>query len=516
LVAGGSGASVTVKGGESAGSSSSGATSAKTFAELTEDEKRRFLEIQKKDEEESRSQWGDGTYEKKIRYQKTESTAVAGAGVNVNAGGASSEWSGGVAVRAGEASGTTAHVNRGPTFTVGSSETGGAAVVRNEYQSRGTSSSDASSSSVHAGSSGGVTSSAAGGAGRVTTGSSAVHGVYDGSYGAAHFGETESASGSSSFHAESSGGGAASRFGAGQSSSSSSSGGSSNVAGHYGGSSNVAGGAAWSSSAGGRTASSEVRTSHEERRPYESRDGLASFHETENSHVVNTTWDDGGPPKTYVRSQWRTNDNGHVRNGSSSRVEDGLLDYREAIVGKMNAGGATNVVSNIPGDDSDLSVSATAAERNGHGFRQAKVDETETVQRWRTVDGKLYRVKNADDWDALIAKGGSTEVYEGQEYEPQNYARPTSAGDDVRRGQGQVDDGKFKLYTRFKRDTETEKCGPTRCATVKCKIGPLSKDQEVWLSFRSRAWVSTLKKVNAARGFSIFFFFSFCDARFRF
>jgi len=182
-------------------------------------------------------------------------------------------------------------------------------------------------------------------------------------------------------------------------------------------------------------------------------------------------------------------------------VEDGLLDYREAI-DKMNAGGGrTNVVSNIPGDDSDLSVSVTGGRQQNQGFRQTMVDESETVQKWRTVDGKLYRVKNADDWDALIAKAGtgSTEVYEGEEYGPQNYVRPTtpSAGD-VR--QQQQTDGQFKLYTRFRRDAAaTKKCGPTRCATVKCKIGPLSKDQEVWLSFMSRAWVSTLKKVTITK-----------------
>jgi hypothetical protein len=220
-----------------------------------------------------------------------------------------------------------------------------------------------------------------------------------------------------------------------------------------------------------------------------------SFHESERSHVINTTWDSsGGSPKTYLKNQWRTNDDGYVRNGSSTHVEDGLLDYHEAIK-KMSTGGVTNVISNIPGDDSDLSVSlSSATERQNQGFRQTKMDESETVQKWRTVDGKLYKVNNVDDWNSLISKGASTEVYEAQDFSPQNYRKPNNNKNNNPRDQ-EVD-GKFKLYTRFKRDTQMKKCGPTRCATIKCKIGPLSKDQEVWLSFRSRAWVDTLKKVK--------------------
>lgn len=224
---------------------------------------------------------------------------------------------------------------------------------------------------------------------------------------------------------------------------------------------------------------------------------FTTFHTSENSHVVNTTWDGIGLPKTYENKQWRTNDNGYVRNGSSSNVQDGVLDYQGAI-NKMNINGVINVVSNIPGDDSDLSVSvqqgSAVTERQNQGFRQTKIDETETVQKYRTVNGKLFKVNNIDDWNALLSKDVSTEVYEAQDYRPQEYRKPpknrnntTSAPQDV--------DGKFKLYTRFKRDTQTKKCGPTRCVTVKCKIGPLSKDQQVLLNFRSRAWVNTLKKV---------------------
>lgn len=630
------GASITVKGESTSSSSSSNKvlTGGKTFAELTEEEKRRILEIQRKDEEESKSQWGDGAYEKKVRYQnsKSESTVITG-GAGRTGGGNSEALAGSTSsvtnrgpkftvglsetggvvlnehsssksestvvtgngrAQSGGYSGTsgtssssaTNAVNRGPTFTVGSYETSGGA-VRNEHESRGTSS---SGSTIYTGSSQGSTSWNAGAAGHggAEGGSSTIrggagvrhddhshYGSTDGVYGAAHFAETAESSSSgvnvagkdfrggsssSSAHRESSGGnfaaaGGTSQFGGGSTYRESSVSmektetrfGSESEAARRGGSAsssmNFGSGSSSSSNTGsdfrgwslsgnsshvageqsGSWGTSGEQSHGNNKWSYENRDGagrtananqgsvggagwqyssagaglqggknFTSFHESQNSHVVNTTWDDRGPPKTYVKNQWRTNDDGYVRNGSSTHVEDGLLDYRETVR-RMNTGGV-NVVSNIPGDDSDLSVTASSG-RQDQGFRQAKVDETVTVQKWRTVDGKLYRVNNADDWNALTAREGSTEVYEAQDYYPQDYRKPAVAqngGSD----KAQDVDGKFKLYTRFKRDTATKKCGPTRCATVKCKIGPLSKDQEVWLSFRSRAWVNTLKKVK--------------------
>lgn len=666
LISSGLGASATIKGESTISRSNTVLTGTKRFEELTEEEKKRFLEIQKKDEEESKSQWGDGSYEKKIRYQnsKSESNVVTGNGRISE----SNEGSGS----------SINNVNGGPTFTVGSSAgTGG--IIRNEYESKET-----GSSSIYTGSShneGSLGSISKVGSHVVKGGSSSTSTVFKsesdgnigdlqygsshGVYGAAHFGETDLSTGSSTFNKEFSGG-TTSRFGTGSSSQGGSSEGSTlhfgtgsnsrkessgNIEGnsHYGtgsdfhegsmntesfgsmkgtsnfgtgsdfgkgslvhtvlsgnmeGSSNVGKGLdfhdesstrklssvnvnseshhgselvgntvrgtsiygessgsigsasnfdlnsdsrKWSSgdnrvstnskehssnngwgatsntdyNAGTYGSRSEVNSQKEkwsqenqgsakvnwnanQDRSWQTNTGglqggknLTSFHESERSHEVNTTWDGrGGLPKTYVKNQWRTNDDGYVRNGSSTRVEDGLLDYHEAIK-KMNTGGVTSVISNIPGDDSDLSVSlSSATERQNQGFRQAKVEESETMQKWRAVDGKLYKVNNVDDWNSLISKGASTEVYEVQDFSPQNYRKPNNNNNKNNNPRDQDVDGKFKLYTRFKRDTQMKKCGPTRCATVKCKIGPLSKDQEVWLSFRSRAWVDTLKKVK--------------------
>jgi len=539
----------------------------KTFAELTEEEKKRFMEIQKKDEEESKSLWGDGSYEQRVRYQnsKTGSTGTVVTGgashsrnegsggtvvTDVNRGpkftvGGSSESGGGGVVhgeysgskstsvvtggqRVNEASGTTVvtNTNRGrPTFAAESSETGGA-VVRNEYESR----SSSGSTSVSAGSA----STAQGNSWSETGGAeSNSRGVY----GAAHFDESESSSGSSTFRmGASSSSGGTTRFETAITGSREA-GLSENDAGpefrgqspvtvvqsgsEARGGSEVRGG--WSSATsqgvglGAANGWETSRTAAESRGEKWSRDNgigtqwnqggggwnhgvrnFTSFRESEKSHVSNTTWDDaagGGVPKTYVTDRWRTNSDGVVRNGSTSHVVDGdALDYRDAAVRRMNmaagTGGVTNVIGGTTGDDSDLSVSLTGAgavtERHNQGFRQSKVDESETVHRWRTVDGKLYRANAEGNWDTLHATsdgGGSTDVYEAQDLIPQNYVKPADV------------DGKFKLYTRFRRDTQTKRCGPTRCVTVKCRIGPLSKDQEVWLSFRSRAWVSTLRKV---------------------
>lgn len=559
LFSSGSGASVTIKG-ESTGSSSAGAvvTGTKTFSELTEEEKRRFIEIQKKDEEESKSQWGDGSYEQSIRYQnsnKQESTGTVMTGgashnghkqggsgasmqvTDVNRGSKSMTVVTSGGQHGNEASGNSVvtNANRGPTFSVQTS--GG--VVREQYDSKSTSGGSGSGSVSTSNAQGNRWSQSGEAESDTHYGSSS-----SGAYGAAHFDESSSSSGSSTFHMEassSSSGGGTTRFetagtagsrGAvseaarGQSSSSVTvvqSGGSEMIGGsevsgesEMSGGSEVSGG--WSSSGQSSVTSHAVdgwdtsRAAAESQGEKWSRDNgidgqwnqsgggggwhqggknYTSFRESEKSHVANTTWDDsGGIPKTYVTDKWRTNDDGMIRNGSSSHVVDGgaLDGYRDAAVRRMHvaAGGVTNVIGGTTGDDSDLSVTMTGAERQNQGFRQTKVEESETVNRWRTEDGKLYRANAAGNWDTLrkTSEGGaSTEVYEAQDLAPQNYVKPTDVN------------GKFKLYTRFRRDTQTKRCGPTRCVTVKCKIGPLSKDQEVWLSFRSRAWVSTLKKV---------------------
>lgn len=460
---GSSGTSVTVKGESTSSSSSSSQvfTGGKTFAELSEEEKRRFLEIQKKDEEASKSQWGDGTYENKVRYQnsKSESTVVTGGGktgsgnsealavstsaatnrgpkitvgLSETGGVVLKEYSnsksestvitgngraqGGGNVETSGTSSVTNVVNRGPTFTVGSSETG-MGTVHNEYESRGTSS---SGSAIYTGSSQDSTSWNAdtAGHGKVEGGSSTVrggggvrhddnvrYGLPDGVYGAAHFSETAESSsahressgmnpvgtdfrgGASSTHRESSsGGGFAAARGASQFGGESSSGhressvsikktetrfGAESEAARRGGSSSTNFGNSassssagsdsrgWSSSGNSHGAATGEQTgwgaatggqSHEEKWSYESQgnsggrtsnanqDGSAavaglgwqyassagagagaglqgrknftSFHESENSHVVNTTWDDRGPPKTYVRNQWRKKGDG--------------------------------------------------------------------------------------------------------------------------------------------------------------------------------------------------------------
>lgn len=62
---------------------------------------------------------------------------------------------------------------------------------------------------------------------------------------------------------------------------------------------------------------------------------------------------------------------------------------------------------------------------------------------------------------------------------------------------------KFKLYPRYRRQVEEEEsledidCGPIACSRIRCTVGPLTKDQEASVAFRSRLWIQTLKKVRA-------------------
>ncbi|VVC36327.1 Hypothetical protein CINCED_3A009292 [Cinara cedri] len=509
LFSSGSGLSGNAKGDGSSLSSSEIITGTKTFTELTEEEKRRFLDIQKKHEEDSKLNWGHGLHEQNIRYtnSKTETTGF------IEEGGKSTENN--------EASGTSiVNVNQGPTFIVGSSENVG--LIKNEYGTRGSSSLDSSvymGSSSHSSEKSGSTSNAGGHRVQGGSGSStAVHkediqGSIEysssrGVYGAAHFDETESdkshfGSARPSIQESSRGTvvGTSHHFGTESSTQRESSGGTfastkHNEAGSRSrneeSSGNVAGtsyfGAGYADSSQGSSTHRESSVNIENKSRFGTNweaqgSGSSVTGESSAGNIAESISNSGSAG--YDSHGWSSNH--HIRNGNTTHVENGLLDYHDAI-SKINTGTVTKVLSSIPGDDSDLSMNLqnTVTERTGQGFKQVKVDESETVYKWKTVDGKLYKVKNVDDWKSLISQDISTEVYEAQDYSPQDLRKPISS-EDI--------DGKFKLYKRFKRDIETKQCRPTHCATIKCKIGPLSKDQEVWLSFRSRAWVNTLKKV---------------------
>lgn len=64
------------------------------------------------------------------------------------------------------------------------------------------------------------------------------------------------------------------------------------------------------------------------------------------------------------------------------------------------------------------------------------------------------------------------------------------------------------LLTRYKRQVNLNEidlksslsCGPTNCTKIRCTIGPLTRGQEVWVAFRGRVWVDTLKKVKIYKG----------------
>ncbi|XP_050537137.1 integrin alpha-PS2 isoform X2 [Daktulosphaira vitifoliae] len=482
-----SSSSSTVFGSSSNSISSSDSIIVKSFSELTEEERKRLVELQKKDEEAAEAENGEGSYVQNTRFHNLESqggvTHVEGQKISGS---------------------STVNVNRGSSFNAGSPtldfgrnshESSGASVNTQTLQQSGFSSqpgaSQSSSSEVSRFSSSGK-----------VNGNSQVYGAY----GEAHFDESSGslASGSSSSRFESGTQlhGSLGGYNQGLTDSktwetSRSSLNSANIGSNRASANQnsynkeVSAGKNWEAS----SSASQGNWNEGSRWGVGGRNNYSSFQETEKSHIINTTWDSASlPSRTYIKDQWRTNNDGHIRNGSLVRVENGVLDYNDALRKINNGNSFSNVVTSIPGDDSDLSLTLSGVnEHQNSGFKQSKIDESETVQRYRTVDGKLYKVNNVDDWHSLTSKDTSTQVYEAQNYYPQNYRKPTN-------NNGQDVEGKFKLYTKFKRNVEkAKKCGPTKCVTVKCTIGPLSKDQEVWLSFRSRAWISTLKKVAPNR-----------------
>lgn len=84
------------------------------------------------------------------------------------------------------------------------------------------------------------------------------------------------------------------------------------------------------------------------------------------------------------------------------------------------------------------------------------------------------------------------------------YGAKVTEGSHHRQISDETNRGKFQLYPRYKRDTSEDlekslNCGPTDCTRIKCTLGPLKKDEEVWVAFRSRVWVPTMKKVISDR-----------------
>nr|CAD7400855.1 unnamed protein product [Timema poppensis] len=63
-------------------------------------------------------------------------------------------------------------------------------------------------------------------------------------------------------------------------------------------------------------------------------------------------------------------------------------------------------------------------------------------------------------------------------------------------------DDKFTLYERTKREAgdnelnQLLECNQTKCIQIRCTLGPLAKDQDVKLAFRSRLWAKTIQKIG--------------------
>nr|CAD7462061.1 unnamed protein product [Timema tahoe] len=62
-------------------------------------------------------------------------------------------------------------------------------------------------------------------------------------------------------------------------------------------------------------------------------------------------------------------------------------------------------------------------------------------------------------------------------------------------------DDRFTLYERTKREADDNglnqllECNQTKCIQILCTLGPLAKDQDVKLAFRSRLWAKTIQKM---------------------
>ncbi|XP_066900872.1 integrin alpha-PS2 isoform X2 [Halyomorpha halys] len=154
--------------------------------------------------------------------------------------------------------------------------------------------------------------------------------------------------------------------------------------------------------------------------------------------------------------------------------------------------------------DSDLRSSHYSSERSGSTLGTVVSGHDDT-------NGYSYR--NSDRLEGYSGSGKSHSSWSSSYTSatadgdrPQHggaYGAKVSAAAHHRQISDEANRGKFQLYPRYKRDTSEDlekslNCGPTDCTRIKCTLGPLKKDEEVWVAFRSRVWVPTMKKLSTS------------------
>ncbi|CAH1396137.1 unnamed protein product [Nezara viridula] len=152
--------------------------------------------------------------------------------------------------------------------------------------------------------------------------------------------------------------------------------------------------------------------------------------------------------------------------------------------------------------NSDLRSSHYSSERRGSATGTVATDEDD-------INGYSYR--NSDHLEGYSGTGKTHSSWSSSSYtadgdRPQHggaYGAKVTEGAHHRQISDETNRGKFQLYPRYKRDTSENlekslNCGPTDCTRIKCTLGPLKKDEEVWVAFRSRVWVPTMKKLSTS------------------
>uniref|UniRef100_A0A8D8XF03 Integrin alpha-PS2 n=1 Tax=Cacopsylla melanoneura TaxID=428564 RepID=A0A8D8XF03_9HEMI len=259
----------------------------------------------------------------------------------------------------------------------------------------------------------------------------------------------------------------------------------------------------------------------------------STFRSSEKSHSSNTTWDSNSGPITSASDSWRTNDNGLVRNGSSSSV--------------YGAGGS----SYGSGGRQYSSVSSSG----GRGESSRRVSETEEEYRTRTESVKrVYPGSSGRDMPSEYSEENYSSSRDTDSYTAPELAareqerdrlyqeelrkyyenlRRLEAEDEIKKRKEEEtrrieheryveEQRRLREYEtssssssderyRYRRDVDSSdealekalKCGPTKCIRVKCNVGALQKDQEAWVAFRSRVWIPTIKKIASNKEVSL-------------
>ncbi|XP_065213980.1 integrin alpha-PS2 isoform X2 [Planococcus citri] len=274
------------------------------------------------------------------------------------------------------------------------------------------------------------------------------------------------------------------------------------------------------------------------------RQNLNSVHESVTNYTKSTNFD-GNNPNTYTETKWWTNDNGVVRNGSYSNVNNGLAydtniplnTDKKTFFSDKQGGGATYYNQGGSSSSSSSSSSGGSIDLNTlKGANIHKVYDPATGTYITTIEEKITSLdpdvkKRLEETGSIYhVKSENTQIVNPHKvtYGPVTFTGDISPsrmstrsnkspdsilinddGDDddddnKDEDEDEDEDDSSKPLHRRKRQVfggyvDNSFCASAQCIRVQCVIRRLKAEQEATVTFPSIVWVKTIQKIALFR-----------------